>query len=76
MSSQRGAAGAEIKVPLVENTELKCSPFKAWSRSVDIAMHAMLTARDFFFKTFLFPILANTSFPVYDISDNNAQYKY
>ena len=25
---------AEIKVPSGENTELKCSPFKAWSRSV------------------------------------------
>ena len=31
---QSGAAGAEIKVPSVENTELKGSPFKAWSRSV------------------------------------------
>ena len=30
---QRGAADAEIKVPSVENTELKGSPFKAWSRS-------------------------------------------
>ena len=29
-----GAANAEIKVPSGENTELKCSPFKAWSRSV------------------------------------------
>ena len=28
------AADAEIKVPYGENTELKRSPFKAWSRSV------------------------------------------
>ena len=31
---QVGSADAEIKVPSDENTELKCSPFKAWSRSV------------------------------------------
>ena len=31
---QWGAAAAEIKVPSGENTELKRSPFKAWSRSV------------------------------------------
>ena len=31
---QWGAADAEIKVPSGDNTELKCSPFKAWSRSV------------------------------------------
>ena len=31
---QWGAADAEIKVPSVENTELKGFPFKAWSRSV------------------------------------------
>ena len=31
---QWGAADAEIKVPSCENTELKCSPFQAWSRSV------------------------------------------
>ena len=31
---QWGAADAEIKVPSGENTELKLSPFKAWSRSV------------------------------------------
>ena len=30
---QWGAADAEIKVPVVENTELKRSPFRAWSRS-------------------------------------------
>ena len=31
---QWGAADAEIKVPPDENTELKGSPFEAWSRSV------------------------------------------
>ena len=31
---QWGAADAEIKVPSFENTELKRSPFQAWSRSV------------------------------------------
>ena len=31
---QWGAADAEIKVPSGENTELKRSPFKAWSMSV------------------------------------------
>ena len=30
----RGVADAEIKVQSVENTELKGSPLKAWSRSV------------------------------------------
>ena len=33
-SPQWGAADAEIKVPFGENTELKRSPFKVWSRSV------------------------------------------
>ena len=33
-SPQWGAADAEIKVPSGENTELKRSPFQAWSRSV------------------------------------------
>ena len=33
-SPQWGAADSEIKVPSGENTELKRSPFKAWSRSV------------------------------------------
>ena len=32
--SQWGAADAEIKVSSGESTELKCSPSKAWSRSV------------------------------------------
>ena len=31
---QWGAADAEIKVPSGENTELKRTPFQAWSRSV------------------------------------------
>ena len=31
---QWGAEDAEIKVPSDENTALKRSPFKAWSRSV------------------------------------------
>ena len=33
-SPQWGVADAEITVPSVENTQLKRSPFKAWSRSV------------------------------------------
>ena len=33
-SPQWGAAGTEIEVPSGENTKLKRSPFKAWSRSV------------------------------------------
>ena len=48
---QWGAAVAEIKVPSVENTELKGSPFKAWSRSV-CSLHATLTARDFYLVHF------------------------
>ena len=34
LAPQWGTADAEIKVPTGENTELKRSPFKAWSRSV------------------------------------------
>ena len=34
ITPQWGAADAEIKVPPGENTELKRSPFQAWSRSV------------------------------------------
>ena len=34
MTPHWGAADAEIKVPSGENTELKHSPFQAWSRSV------------------------------------------
>ena len=47
--TQLGAAEAEIKVPSVENTELKGSPFKAWSRSV---YSHTLTGRDFFLANF------------------------
>ena len=32
-SSQWGVVDAEIRVPFDENTELKGSPFKTWSRS-------------------------------------------
>ena len=49
---QWGAADAEIKVPSGENTELKRSPFKAWSRSIYLDIHATLTARDFFLAYF------------------------
>ena len=52
LTPQWGAADAEIKVPSGENTELKRSPFKAWSRSVYIAIHATLTPRDFFLAYF------------------------
>ena len=48
---QWGAADAEIKVPSGENTELKRSLFKAW-RGRYIAIHATLTARDFFLVYF------------------------
>ena len=48
---QWGAADADIKVPSDENTELICSPFKAWS-SQYIAMHATLTVRDSFLANF------------------------
>ena len=34
LAPQWGAADTEIKVPSSENTVLKRSPFKAWSRSV------------------------------------------
>ena len=51
VTPQWGAADAEIKVPSSENTELKRSPFKAWSRSY-IAMHATLAPSDFFLAYF------------------------
>ena len=50
-TSQWGAADAEIKVLSGENTELNRSLFKAWS-SQYIAIHATLTARDFFLVYF------------------------
>ena len=43
---QWGAVDAEIKVPSGQNTELKGSPFKAWSRSV-YSLLAALASRDF-----------------------------
>ena len=52
---QWGAADAEIKVPSGENTELKRSPFKVWSRSV-YTIHATLTANDFFLANFYLPV--------------------
>ena len=46
-----GSAEAEIKVPSVENTELKGSPFKV-RRGQYVAIYATLTARDFFLANF------------------------
>ena len=51
-SPKWGAADAEIKVPSGENTELKRSPCKAWSRSVYSYIYATLIARDFFLAYF------------------------
>ena len=48
---QWGGADTEMKVPSGENTELKRSPFKGWN-SQYIAIHATLTARDFFLANF------------------------
>ena len=48
---QRGAADADIKVPSVENTELKGSPLKL-GIGQGIVIHATLTARDFFLANF------------------------
>ena len=45
---QWGAADAEIKVPSVENTELKGSPLRKPGVGQYIAVHATLAARDFF----------------------------
>ena len=45
------AADAEIKVPLDENTELKVLPLRPGVGQY-IAMHATLTARDFFLTNF------------------------
>ena len=41
----------KLKVQFVENTELEGSPFKAWVGQY-IAIHATLTARDFFLANF------------------------
>ena len=57
-----GAADAEIKVPSGQNTELRRSPFKAWSRSVYIAIHATLTARNFFL-IYTIPVHSPAFFP-------------
>ena len=48
---QWGAADAEIKVPSDENTELNGSPLKPGIGQY-IAMHATLTAGDFFLANF------------------------
>ena len=49
---QWGAADAEMKVPFIENTEsLKVLPLKPGVGQY-IAMHATLTARDFFLANF------------------------
>ena len=45
---QWGAADAEIKTPSGENTELKRSPFEAWSRSV----YSHTCYADFFLANF------------------------
>ena len=62
---QWGSADAEIKVPSGENTELKRSPFKPGVGQY-IAIHATLTARDFFLAYSTLPgpftcILSKTS---------------
>ena len=62
MTPQWGAADAEIKVPSDDNAEFKLSPFKAWSRSVYIAIHVTLTARDFFLISTL-PVHSPAFFP-------------
>ena len=52
---QWGAMDTEIKVPYIENAELKVkdSPIKAWSRSVcSHTEHATLTDKDFFLANF------------------------
>ena len=51
ISPQWRAANAEIKGPSLGNTERKGFPFKVWSRQY-IAMHATLTARNFFLADF------------------------
>ena len=53
LSQQWGAGDAEIKVPSVENTELKRSPLNPGVGQY-IAIHATLTARDFFL-TYFYP---------------------
>ena len=57
---QLGAAGAEIKLPSGESTELKRFPLKPGVGQY-IATHATLTARDFFL-TYFYPSGSFTSF--------------
>ena len=59
---QRGAADAEIKVPSGENTELKHSPLKPGVGQY-IAIHATLTANDFFLLISTFPVHSPAFFP-------------
>ena len=78
MTPQWGAADAEIKVPSVENTELKGSPLKP-ELGQYIAIHAMLPARDFFYPH-LYPsglftcIFSNLSrvFPVLAVANTGS----
>ena len=49
-----GAADAEIKVPAVENTELKGFPFKAWSRSVLYMLRLLPGISSLLISTFRF----------------------
>ena len=73
---QWGGADTEMKVPSGENTELKRSPFKAWN-SQYIAIHATLTARDFFLANFypsspftcIFSKTSPESFPVLAVAN-------
>ena len=51
VNPQWGAADAEIKVPSGENTELNVLPFKPGVGQY-IAIHATLTATDFFLAYF------------------------
>ena len=51
VTPQWGAVDAEIKVPSVENTGLKVVPLKPGVGQY-IAIHAALTARDFFLAYF------------------------
>ena len=64
--AQWGAADAEIKVPSAENTELKVPPLKP-GVSQYIAIHATLTAREFFLVYFYpsgpFTCIFSKSFP-------------
>ena len=65
---QWGAVDAEIKVPSGENTELKRSPLKPGVGQY-IAIHATLTARDFFLAYFYssgpFTCIFSTPHPIF-----------